>query len=233
MAKKPSLITIRKQFDARMTASEELFGAVRTFADGTWHSINGWEALYPGQARQVVALSFMHLIISWEDLVEAAFVRYLVGSSSPSGWKPTLRIGTASSLDHAYQLVSGSASFRRGADYMTWSNWKDVIERAKLFFARGEPFSLLTQLERDRLTDAVKLRNRVAHASSKSKTDFIELAKRHLGVGAGGKLPQGFGVGQLLIDTSAKCFGNTVRNDTYFGLYHGMLNAAANKLCPK
>jgi hypothetical protein len=195
MPNKASLRTFRQNFDRRWKSAKDLFEAVRPLAVGDWNSIKGWAALYPGQARHVTALSFMHLVIGWEDLVEASFLRYLVGGASPSNWKANLRVGPAASIDHAYQLISGSPGFRRGTDFLLWSDWTRVIALARVFFVDGEPFSLLTPLERDRLHDAVTIRNRVAHSSTKTRKEFIELARRHLGIEQNRKLSQGFSVG--------------------------------------
>ena len=65
---------------------------------------------------------------------------------------------------------------------MTWSSWFDVVDRAQLFFQAGAPFSTLTHLQRDRLTDAIRIRNRIAHSSTKVRNDFNEVARRHLGL---------------------------------------------------
>ncbi len=64
MANKPALNAIRKSFDKKLQGAADLFSAVYVFAEGTWDAINGWEALYPGQARRVVALSFLQAVIS-------------------------------------------------------------------------------------------------------------------------------------------------------------------------
>ena len=91
MANKPALNAVRKAFDKKFQSSADLFLAVQVFAEGTWDAINGWEALYPGQARRVVALSFLQVVISWEDFIESCFVRYLMGAKSPSGYAPQPR----------------------------------------------------------------------------------------------------------------------------------------------
>ena len=46
-----------------------------------------------------------------------------------------------------------------------------------MFFESGAPFSNLTQLQRERLSDAKKIRNRVAHFSQKVRADFVLTAK--------------------------------------------------------
>src|SRR5260370_24583579 len=110
MANKPALNAIRKSFDKKLQRAADLFSAVYVFAEGTWDAINGWEALYPGQARRLVALSFLQVVISWEDFIESFFVRYLMGATSPSGFAPQLRLAAflpgRSSLFHAYSFAA-------------------------------------------------------------------------------------------------------------------------------
>jgi hypothetical protein len=232
MANKPALNAIRKSFDKKLQRAADLFSAVYVFAEGTWDAINGWEALYPGQARRVVALSFLQVVISWEDFIESCFVRYLMGATSPSGFAPQLRLGPASSISHAYQLASCDPKFRVGSHYMTWSSWSDVVDRAQLFFQAGAPFSTLTHLQRDRLTDAIRIRNRIAHSSTKVRNDFNEVARRHLGLAPDKKLSQGYDVGQLLLDKSTKCFAKGLKQATYFEHYAHLFYEMADHICP-
>jgi hypothetical protein len=169
----------------------------------------------------------MDIVIGWEDFIESCFIRYLAGSTSPNGYKSILRCGSAKSILHAYQLASGKPEFRIGSNYLQWQNHKEVIETARVFFERGEPFSLLSQLQKDRLLDAIKIRNRVAHASAKCKKDFGVVSRRHVQ-----KVYQGFSVGQLLIDKSSKGFGNAVTKQSYFMHYFKLFEDMAQVICP-
>lgn len=61
--------------------------------------------------------------------------------------------------------------------------------------------------------------------------DFVQTAKKHLGVPHDGKLKQGFDIGQLLIDESSKGFGN-VSKGHYFILYANLFLSVADIICP-
>jgi hypothetical protein len=39
--------------------------------------------LHPKHFRRIVELAFMSMVSSWEDFVEAVFVRYLAGAKAP------------------------------------------------------------------------------------------------------------------------------------------------------
>lgn len=228
MSNKPALISTRAVFDSRLSSALNLYSYAETTANGTWESIVGWEPLHPRQAQKIVALCFMDIVIGWEDFIESCFIRYLAGATSPNGYKPTLRCSCAKSIVHAYQLASGKPEFKIGSNYLQWQNHKDVIATANVFFEKGEPFSKLTQLQRERLLDAIKIRNRVAHASEKCKKDFGVVSRQHVQ-----KVHQGYSAGQLLIDKSGKGFGNSVTKQSYFLHYFKLFGDMAQVICPK
>lgn len=233
LGNKPALGTVRATFDRRLDSAMKMYLSVRPFAvEEAWDAIQGSEVFYPAQARRVIALSFLQLVISWEDLVEACFIRYLMGARSPGGYAPKLRLGSARSVQHAYQLASGNPKYLASAHYMNWGSWSEVAERAHVFFVDGVPFTNLGVLPRDRLADAMRIRNRVVHGSAKAKREFLQIARRHRGMGEGDKLPQGFDVGQLLLDESSKCFGSGTVKACYFEHYCGLFYSLAGHLCP-
>ncbi len=233
MANNISLKTVRSDFDKKLVSAKELFDAVQPFATGNQAAIQGQAALFPGQARRVVGLSFMLMVMALEDLVEAAFVRYIAGAKAPNGTGPNLRLSRAASMPHAYQLLSGDPDHKPGTQYLTWSDWGATIKLAKVFFEDGLPFGSVSLLERSRLADAVKIRNRVAHFSAKCRNDFNTLARSYMGLAAGAKLPQGFTVGQMLVEKSNKHFGNGCGTKFYFDHFHKLFGDVADKICPK
>ena len=233
MPRTPALTTVSRSFERTLDSAEQLYLAVKPFADGTWNAINGWETLYPGQARRVVALAFLQAATGWEDFVEAVFVRYLAGANSPKGYSPGLRLARAKDLSHAYQLASGEPSYNPSRHYIVWNRWRDVENRARVFFEAGRPFTNVTDIEKQRLAAVVVIRNRIAHSSSKCKKDFVGLAKEHLGLAAGDSLPRGFSVGQLLLTSSSRLFGPRAQSRPYIEQYLWVMRVASQRLCPK
>jgi len=233
MPRTPALTTVIKSFEQTLESAEQLYLAVKPFADGTWDAINGWEPLYPGQATRVVALAFLQAVTGWEDLVEAVFVRYLAGSSSPNGYRPSLRLAPAKSLSHAFQLASGEPTYDSSRHYIVWNRWRAVEDRAKVFFEAGRPFTNVTDHEKQRLAASIVIRNRIAHNSAKCKRDFVGLAKEHLGLSADDHLPQGFSVGKLLLTSSSRLFGPGAQTRPYIEHYLEVLRKASQRLCPR
>lgn len=231
MGRRPALTTVCRTFTTRVQSSADLYGAVEEFALGTWNSINGWEPLYPGHARRIVALAFMNLVVGWEDFVEACFVRYLAGSDSPNGWTPKLRLSACSSLDHAYALTAGTANFDRTKQFLNWSSWPEVESRAEVFFVGGKPFTRLSTGQKQRLKDSQIIRNRVAHSSTKCREDFKRVAKQFRGLSGLQKLPKGIDVGQVLLDKSGRGFGSNT-NESLFMRYVNLFSELAEVLAP-
>lgn len=233
MARPPALTTVSSQLAKTLTSAEELYRAVKRFGDGTRDSINGREALFPGQARRVVALAFLQSVIGWEDFVEAVFVRYLAGAESPAKYRPSLRLTAAKSLSHAFQLASGDPDYDPQKHYISWNKWKSVESLAKVFLDAGRPFTNITEQEKQRLGDCVVIRNRIAHNSLKCKSHFIEVSKTHLGLPATGKLAQGFSPGQLLLTSSNRLFGKNAPVKPFFEHYLDTIRSCSNRICPQ
>jgi hypothetical protein len=219
MAKQPKITTVKKTFHSDLSSSATLFAAILPFTDKgkTYDAIQGWEPLHHAQAMRVVALAFMNTVAAWEEFVQSTFIRYMAGAASGNGYRPRLRVGPCSSLRHAGQILTRRTDFDFESDFITWSSWGEVMNRATLFFEEGRPFSSVIERDRQRLKDAVTIRNRVAHASSKSRAEFIKVAKLHLGQQPRSKLRQGYTVGQLLLEQPKSFSSSSARS--YFEAY--------------
>jgi hypothetical protein len=232
MGRAPALNTIKRQFDRRIQSSVSLYSRVTVFAfDEAWDAIQGWEPLTPAQARRIVSLAFLDVVSHWEDFLERCFVRYLAGAVSPTGYKPVLRLRECKSIQHAYELLSLQSEFDTRKAFLSWNSWKDVIQKAKIFFVRGEPFANLSNVQAQRLQDATKIRNRIAHYSKKCREEFIEVAKQHLGLQRSDKLQQGFDVGQLLLTKGTRGFA-CKRMQHYFLHYMDLFLEVSNVIAP-
>jgi len=232
MANKPKLTSVKRAFLDGLGSSLNLFAAVFDFTDQkkTWDAIYGWEPIHPAQARRVVALAFMNIVASWEEFVQATFIRYMAGATSPGGFRPTLRIGPCASMKHAGQLLTRKMDFNFESDFISWSSWNEVINRAKLFFDNGRPFSVITNKNRERLQNAVVIRNRVAHFSDKSRAEFTKVAKQHRGKNSEERLEQGYDVGKLLLE-KPRLFVDSDRT-SYFEAYVDLFLDLADIVAP-
>jgi len=227
MANRTRLITVKNEFVADLISAHGLFHAVASLADKkkTYDAIQGWEPLHPAQARRVMALAFMNTVNAWENFVESTFIRYMAGARSPNGYQPTLRAGPCASLQHAGQLLKCSIGFSFESDYLSWSSWTAVTNRAKLFFAHGRPFSSIHDRDLTKLQLAVSIRNRVAHSSKKARADFVKVAKQYTGRTT---LRQGYDVGNLLLEKprTAKSAADSCFDD-FFSVFVALADTIA------
>ena len=185
-----------------------------------------YEDLHFEQARKILGLAFLGVTAAWEEFLDGCFIRYLVGAKSPNGFSPSLLLGPCHSMQHAYQLLGG-ADFNPESRYLDWTDPSSIIKKARVFFRNGRPFDCLEGSEQ-LLKDAVRIRNRVAHQSDKARNDFYDAALRILGRRSrkqGGRLRQGYSVGQLLTETPKRFYGEPSEG---FMVLHLFLNAYWN-----
>jgi hypothetical protein len=173
----------------------------------------------------------MHMVAAWEEFVQGCFIRYMTGAVSPSNYAPALRVGPCQTLSHAGQVLTRKSGFDFESEFIGWSTWSEVGNRAKIFFAHGRPFSSITNLRRQRLADAFVIRNRVAHSSKKCRVEFLQTAKLHLGLPLIGRLRQGYDVGTLLLERP-QLFKGVYAPDIYFKAYVDLFVDLADVIAP-
>lgn len=230
----PQVGHIREAFLRHTLSAKELVETVQGIS--SVRATPGQARLHPEQARRIVELAFLGLISAWEEFLEQAFVRYLAGASSDNQVSAPLRMGPASSIAHAYHLISGDPDFDPARNYSKFSDPKWVIDIARNYFELGSPFAPVLSQNIDLLQHAAKLRNRVAHNSTKCREDFKKSARIHLGLAQGAALTQGYSVGDLLLEPAQRLFGQQIANKpdvNYFLAYGGRLRAIAKLICPR
>jgi hypothetical protein len=118
---------------------------------------------------------------------------------------------------------------------MSWTNPSHVIRLVDVFFERGAPFKTALTRETLRLVQAVKIRNRVAHASEKCKTEFRKAANIVRGLRDHTPLGRGFRVGELLSETAGPFFGanSPALSITIFDAYMRTYKQLAEDIVPK
>lgn len=211
--RQPEVNSAKTAFDEVIAQANRLYGVIKPFCANSVRSITS-NQIHPKQANRFLGLAFLSVLAGWEEFVEVSFIRYLAGSKTRNGYAPKLRIGGCESLGHAYEILSGQLNFDPTRRYMNWTSFQSVIEKAGLFFENAEPFSRVTSQEISKINDANKVRNRVAHGSQKSKTDFRNVALRMLNRTS---LHQGFDVGMLLLSSPVTQFPATGKADLFEG----------------
>jgi hypothetical protein len=132
-----------------------------------------------------IALLRMHL--AWENYIEDTFVRYMCGSTTTTGYSPTLITPQCRNTKEAVRKILG------GSSYLIWSP-KNIEVRARQYFDNGEPFVSAIGGARNTLDEINTIRNRFAHRSGYSALRFESVVQTLLGV-----LPRGINPGRLLL----------------------------------
>lgn len=105
----PKLTPIRNSFLAEFATACGLVSAIRALPQRV-HP-NAPNGIHPKHVRQVVGLAFMGVIAAWEEFLERTLVRYVAGATTDSGHAATPKFGRATSISHAYELLSQDANY--------------------------------------------------------------------------------------------------------------------------
>lgn len=229
----PKVGHIRESFVAATQSAEALVEAVSGMA--AIHPQAEGPRLHPEHCRRIVELAFLGLISAWEEFLEQSFVRYLAGAKADNNYAPTLRLGKAASIKHSYHLVSGDPAYDPTKNYSKFGDPKWVIAISKNYFEIGAPYATKMHPNLQVLQEAIRLRNRVAHNSGKSREDFKRSARIHLGLAENAPLVQGYGVGDLLTSKAKKLFGQQAKDSglTFFSAYTARLRRLAKEIAPE
>ena len=229
----PKVDHLRKEFLRSVKSAESLYesvlevGSIRPAASGP--------RLHTEHVRRVVELAFLGVIGSWEEFLEQTLVRYIAGAKCDNDYKPDLRLGKAADITHAYHLITGDPKFDPGKGFIGLSNPSTTVDMARLFLEGGHPYSSAFRGKEELLDHANRLRNRVAHSSTKAREDFKKTARRLLNRGTQGKLTQGYRVGDLLVAPAKQHFGSSAANRKlpFFKAYMEMFQKLALKIVPE
>jgi hypothetical protein len=156
----------------------------RTDASGTFRRLS------VRTTEDLAAMSLLKVTLAWEAFTEDAFVRYMCGARSASGFAPTLLNVRSRSMALAL------AQLLAGRDFLNWSTW-NTEARANANFDQGEPFTTALGFVRGTLAEMAVVRNRVAHPSDYAADEFRKVVRARLG-----HVPRGMTPGRFLLTTS-------------------------------
>ncbi len=229
MARQVNVISVRDQFITVLDSNLNLYEEMLPHANYSYH--NNRAAIHPTQANRIVGMCFMSTVGAWEEFLGDSFIRYMAGASTPS-YQPVLKIGSCKGISHAVDVLAGESDYDLAKNYMTWTKYSDVCSKATVFFERGEPYTKVPAVFKERVADAIYIRNRVAHGSDKCIKDFAKVAKRFLGLNPVDNLPRGTSVGKILKGRAVNHFQAFNTAPTYYHAYDKMFRHLAFMLVP-
>jgi hypothetical protein len=134
---------------------------------------------------QIVELAFMKSFLTWEVFLEEAFILYLLGKKSPSGYGP-VRHAIPMNRQHAVELLASDAR------HTDWTAAGKVVGRATRFFKRGEPFVNVIRPQTNLLDNLKTIRNALSHDSEEATDKFETLVRNELTYCPSGTIPGTF-----------------------------------------
>ena len=144
--------------------------------------------MFPEMMRDmVVEYVVLKLFGKWEEFLEEIFIEYMLGSRSEYG-DPTHRYVNPVDKAHAYRMIQNVNL------YPDWSDVEKILINARNFFENGGAFEVLKTIKAD-ITSLKKVRNAIAHTSSRAKKDFENLVQGKIGY-----LPEGITPARFLIE---------------------------------
>lgn len=190
--------TIRLSFYRAIDTAFRIYGPTRQDCVWNYESINE-STFHPRVASKIVGLSFLSVVVAWEEYLQDSFLRYMAGARSETGYSPKLRIGKCTNSTHAAQILSGNKNMIEAVRFMRWNDYEWVLGKAEIFFQRAEPYSRVSGRFKQRLKDAQVIRNRVAHSSSAARNHFKRMVNTNIGSPRDSALDPGFSPGRYLI----------------------------------
>lgn len=225
----PKVTHVRNAFLAEVATARALVAAVQALPQQV-HP-NAPRGINPKHVRQVAGLAFMGVVAAWEEFLERTLVRYLAGACTDTGYTATPKYGRATSLGHAYELLSQDPSYDPLKHYLKVSDVRWVWKTADFFFSQHH-YGILNSKSL-LLTNGNRIRNRVAHDSVKCKADFKTAAVWFLHP-PNGNLRQGYSPGTLLLATATRNFENPINTAgvSHLEAYLRVYEALANNIVP-
>jgi hypothetical protein len=201
MARHRTQSNVTRSFLNALNVAGKLYGPVAPECVYTADTFDEY-SFHPLVASKAVGLAFLSAVAAWEEFVEESFLRYMCGAAAENGCSPILTLGPCRNRAHALAVLTAPFGVSVGSRNLQWHDFKWVQHVAKVFFRRGEPYSLVQPRLIELLNDAVVIRNRVAHNSAKARKAFKRIANRMLGCTETAPLPKGFSPGRLLVSTN-------------------------------
>ena len=112
---------------------------------------------------------YLDLFTEFEGLLEELFMGMLSGAIYTRNTTIVRKIKISPSSEAERVLLDTK-------EYLDWLPYTNkTIPRAKTYFQDGKPFTLLTNIETDKLSNYQKIRNAIAHKSKKAMREFEKI----------------------------------------------------------
>ena len=164
--------------------------------------------------NMIVEYTILRLFGKWEKFLEDIFIEYMLGGHSQHG-DSVNRYVNPLDKEHAYRIIQNVNL------YPDWSDVGKILTNARNFFENGGAFEILKTIKSE-ITSLKKVRNAIAHTSTRAQKEFENLVQ-----GKVGYLPEGILPAKFLIEFKT---GRRRNDPTYFEHYISYLRNTAKIL---
>ena len=182
--------------------------------------------IHPKYVEQITGLAFMGVVSAWEEFLELTLVRYVAGAAG-TNYSPVHKFGSANSIAHSYELLSQNPNYDPQKNYLKVNDSRWVLQVADFIFDQ-HPYGNLSS-KTELLRNALNIRNRIAHNSSKSRSKFKETAVWFLQP-KNNLLRRSYGPGTLLSDKVKRHFKS--KGQSHFIAYLDLYESLAEAIVP-
>ena len=124
------------------------------------------------QADALAEGLFLRAFTAYENSIEKLFLHYVTGGASLGG-----------AMANTYLSVTDETLARTvtlaGRKFFSWGKRESIQATARNYMENGWPISDMMNERSEALTDCQRIRNRIAHSSLHSRSEF-DLVQRHL-----------------------------------------------------
>lgn len=111
----------------------------------------------------------------YENFIRDVFLLYCQGRESING-KVAYSYIKPKNFNHSEELIQSSMPF------LDWTNADEIIKRSELFLRNGYPIKHPYTSHKQKITEYKRIRNQIAHNSTKSLNDYIKVLKQYYSV---------------------------------------------------
>lgn len=174
MSRATSLESIKKHFISSLDSNKNIIDTI-TKLTKVRHKKDEF-CIHPKVAEKIMGQIFVGICASWETFLEDTFIRNMNHAKgptySPVPIKPRLR-----NISECYDIINQSTNSMDLQYLNIWTDNNKLVNRAKIYFQNGDPYSLLTASKKyySFFNASKVIRNYSAHDSNKALANFKTL----------------------------------------------------------
>lgn len=177
MKRSTEIIETRGKFHEEISNSLELAMDIVNMMTANYKAGNYTRPPWP-ILEQIYEFSFLRIILSWEAFLERTLVLYMMGEQASIGHKPVAKVKNIEDENIAYALLSGKMPYDADRDFLPYLLAPKRLKKVANKLFHNHRYDLVGnssdegKQNHDMLEHARRIRNHIAHRSTKSEAEF-------------------------------------------------------------